>query len=213
VSLEAILQAIAESGEAQVSQIEEQTRAQEEEILAGARQEAARVKAKAYNSALSPAARERSRLLHHAKLERLRATGGLRESMLDTAIEGASRHLSRFREQAAYREVLLRLTQEALAEIRSSSREIKTACLEIDPRDRAIMNTILGEIGMDLRIKESLDCWGGVVASSNDNRVVVINTLEARLKRATPNLRRYALGLFEEEECQTLTTAMPAYTR
>jgi vacuolar-type H+-ATPase subunit E/Vma4 len=213
VSLEAILQAITASGEAQESQIEEQTRAQVEEILAGARQEAMKVKTKAYNNAVAPAARERSKILHLAKLEVLHAIGGLRETLVDTALEGAASRLSSIRAQAAYREVMVRLTQESLAEIRSSFGENNAAFLEIDPRDRPIIDAILVEIGLNLLVKESLDCWGGLVASSEDGRVVVINTWEARLKRATPNLRRYLPGLFEDKECQTLTTAMPAYTQ
>lgn len=213
MSLEAILQAITASGEAQVSQIEEQTRAQVEETLAGARQEAAKAKAKSFNNAVAPAVRERSRILHLAKLEVLHAIGGLRETLVDTALEGASSRLSCLRAQAAYRDVLLRLIREALAEIRFSSGEGKAACLEIDSRDRPLMDSILAEIGLDLQIKESLVCWGGLVASSEDGRVVAINTLEARLKRATPYFRRYPPGLFEDKECQTLTTATPAYTR
>jgi vacuolar-type H+-ATPase subunit E/Vma4 len=212
MSLEAILQAITASGDEQVSQIEEQARAQVEEILAGARQEAAKVKAKAFYNAVAPAARERLRILHMAKLEVLHATGGLRETLINTALEGAGSRLSGFRAQAAYREMLLRLTREALAEIKSSSGESRAACLEIDPRDTPVMDAILAELGLDLQVKECLECWGGLVASSQDGRLVVINTLEARLKRATPYLRRYSLGLFEDEECQTLTTVMPAYT-
>jgi vacuolar-type H+-ATPase subunit E/Vma4 len=213
VSLEDILQAITAAGEVQVSQIEEQTSAQVEEILSGARQEAARVKAKAYENAVAPAAHERSRILHLAKLEVLHATGGLRETLVVTALEGAGSRLSEIRAQAGYRELLLCLTQEALAEIKLSSGESRAACLEIDPRDRSIMTVILAELGLDLQVKERLECWGGLAASSQDGRVVVINTLEARLKRATPYLRRYSLGLFEDEACQTLTTAMPAYTQ
>ncbi len=109
MSLEAILQAIAASGEAQESQIEEQTRIQVDEILAGARQEAMKVKTRAYNNAVAPAARERSKILHLAKLEVLHAIGGLRETLVDTALEGAGSRLSGIRAQATYREVLLQL--------------------------------------------------------------------------------------------------------
>ncbi len=147
MSLEAILQAITTAGEEQGSQTEEQTRAQVEEILAGARQEAARVKTKAFENAVEPAARERSRILHLAKLEVLHATGGLRETLVDTALEGAGGRLSGIRTQAAYRQVLYYLTSEALAEIKLSSVESQAACLEIDPRDRSIMGDHPGRAG------------------------------------------------------------------
>jgi vacuolar-type H+-ATPase subunit E/Vma4 len=213
MSLEAILQAIIDSGNAQVSQIEEHTRVQAQGILDGALQEAAKAKARAKNSTVAPATRERSRMLHLAKLEVLHAIGGLRESLIETALDGAGKRLSCFRAQAAYPEILLNLTKEALAEIKLSSGKVQAACLEIDPRDRSVMKDILAELTLDLQVHESLDCWGGLVASSDDGRVVVINTIEARLMRATPYLRRYQLGLFEDNEWQTLTTVMPVYTR
>jgi vacuolar-type H+-ATPase subunit E/Vma4 len=212
VSLEHILQAIAISGEADVAEIEARTCAEVKEILANAHQEAVRVKAKAFNKAVAPAAHERSRILHQAKLEALKATGGLRETLVDAALEGARNYLASFRAEADYREVLFRLTQEALAATRVSSGENMTICLEIDPRDRAMLEDILDEMKLNVLVLEVLESWGGLVTRSEDGRVVVINTLEARLERIIPDLRRHLPGLFEDQECQTLTTAMPAYT-
>jgi len=48
-----------------------------------------------------------------------------------------------------------------------------------------------------------LDCWGGLVAKSEDGRIVVINTLEERLERATPFLRRYLAAFFENEQLES----------
>lgn len=212
MSQEAILQAIHAAGEAQVSQIEEHTRAQVEAILAHARQEAEDIKAKAYRSAVAPAAKESSRLLHLAKLEALHITAGQRESLIDTALETAARRLSDLRTLPIYREVLSRLTQEALVEIRLSCAESSAACLQIDHRDRALINEILTRLQLDLPVQEDLSCWGGLVTCSQDGRVVIINTLEARLERATPFLRRGLSSFFEVKKCQTSTTETPAFT-
>ena len=106
--------------------------------------------------------------------------------------------------------MLSRLVQEALAEIRVSCGESSVACLQIDARDRAALDDILVGLQLDLPVQVDVDCWGGVVARSEDGRVVMINTLEARLERATPSLRRSLSALFEAEECQILTTVTPA---
>jgi vacuolar-type H+-ATPase subunit E/Vma4 len=45
-----------------------------------------------------------------------------------------------------------------------------------------------------------LNTWGGLIAASADGRVVVINTLEARLEQALPFLRRHLAAYFEEEK-------------
>jgi vacuolar-type H+-ATPase subunit E/Vma4 len=210
MSLEAIIQAIHAAGEAQVSQVEERARAQVEAILTSARREAARAKVKAFNNAVAPAAKERSRLLHQAKLEALHTAGSMREALVDAALEEARRRLADLRAQPAYRDVLSCLVQEALVEICVSCGESGGACLQIDPRDRAMLDDILVGLQLDLPVQEDLDCWGGLVACSEDGRVVMINTLEARLERATASLRRSLSGLFEAEECQILTTVTPA---
>jgi vacuolar-type H+-ATPase subunit E/Vma4 len=53
---------------------------------------------------------------------------------------------------------------------------------------------------LELPVSCELNCWGGLTAKSEDGRVVVINTLESRLERATAFLRRHLAALFEEEQ-------------
>lgn len=71
--------------------------------------------------------------------------------------------------------------------------------LVADPRDREPLEGILIDLWLDLPVSYELNCWGGLVARSEGGRVTIINTLEARLERATPYLRRYLAALFEEE--------------
>jgi len=66
-------------------------------------------------------------------------------------------------------------------------------------RDDALIRQLLDEMDLDLPIKPSLDSWGGLVVRSSDGRIAATNTLEARLARATPFLRR-DLGAFLEQE-------------
>ena len=211
MSLDAILRAITASGDAQVRQIEERACTQVDEILSNARLEAARIREQTFNAAVAPAARERSRIIHRARLEALQTTGNLRETLVDTALKQVRERLACVCAEAAYADVLRRLAQETLAELGISPEDGGSACLEIDPRDRALMESILVEMKLHLPVRDNLDCWGGLVARSEDGRVEVINTLEARLERATPYLRRYLAALFEAKECQISTTVTPAY--
>jgi vacuolar-type H+-ATPase subunit E/Vma4 len=70
--------------------------------------------------------------------------------------------------------------------------------LETDPRDEALLRRILHDLGREAAVKPSLDGWGGLIARSGDGRIVAINTLEARLERATPFLRRDLAAFFEK---------------
>jgi vacuolar-type H+-ATPase subunit E/Vma4 len=75
------------------------------------------------------------------------------------------------------------------------------ACLEADLRDQEAMEGLIAELESTLEVSYTLTCWGGLVARSKDGRVTVINTLEARLEKATPYLRRSLAALFENS-CQ-----------
>ena len=68
-----------------------------------------------------------------------------------------------------------------------------------DPADRALLEGLLRTLELDLPVSHPLHCWGGLVAKSENGRIVVINTLEARFERAVPHLRRYLAAFFEEE--------------
>jgi V/A-type H+-transporting ATPase subunit E len=199
MSLLAILDAIRASGQAQVREIEERALRQIHEMRANARLQAERIEEETSSAVVAPAIRERARILHRARLEALQITGNKCEGLVDAALDQTRGHLEGLRTDAAYPAVLHRLTQETLDELERSLEELGTAQLEVDPRDRELMESTLSSIGLHLRVSYSLNCWGGLIAKSQDERVVVINTLEARLERATPYLRRYLAGLFESE--------------
>jgi vacuolar-type H+-ATPase subunit E/Vma4 len=56
----------------------------------------------------------------------------------------------------------------------------------------------VNELDLDLQVVSSLQGWGGVVVTSGDGRIVVNNTLESRLERATPFLRQDLMAFIEE---------------
>lgn len=213
MSLDAILEAINASGQAQITEIAAQAERQVANILANARQEAQPLSDAAYHAALEPAAKERARIIHQARLEALHLTGETREALTDAALERTRGRLASLRSDASYAQVLKQLTQQALAELPrpETGHSLTYPRLEADPRDEVLLESILDEIGLDLPVRYTLHCWGGVVAKSEDERVVVINTLEARLERATPYLRRYLAASFEDVSCRVLSTETRAY--
>jgi V/A-type H+-transporting ATPase subunit E len=207
MGLHALLEAIRASGEEQVQEIREQARQEVEEILAKARPQAEDIRERACLSEMEPAIKERARVIHRARLEALRAIGEVRESLVDAALEQTHGRLSGIRGDAVYPQVLRMLLQESLEELESErgqpavlgSGRATQVRLEADPRDRSTLESLLSDVGLALPVSYSLDTWGGLVAKSEDGRVVVINTLESRLERATPYLRRYLAALFENE--------------
>jgi vacuolar-type H+-ATPase subunit E/Vma4 len=162
---------------------------------------------------VTPAYREHARIIHRARLERLRAAGDAREAAIDAALAQARQCLAGVRAGPDYPAILRRLTKEALHELRGE--DITRARLEVDPRDEVLMTEILRELDLKLCVSGRLACWGGLIARSEDGCIVVINTLESRLERATPSLRRQLAALFEEGGAVRPATIMetPAYAR
>lgn len=199
MSLQAILDNIYASGEAQIAEIEKASQARVGEVLAHARMEARQIEDDASAAASAPAAQERARILHRARLEALRLVGSVREELVDTALCQTREHLANIRTNIAYVEVLPRLAEEALTALDAPTRNEK-AVLVVAEQDQDIIKKVLGELDENLQLSNDLQCWGGLIVRSEDGRVVVINTLEARLERATPFLRGYLASFFEAEE-------------
>ena len=209
MSLQAILENIRASGDAQVQEIEKTTQSQVSEILAQARMEARQIEEDSRATASAPAVAERARILHRARLESLRIVGDVREDLVDTAITRARERLASIRADLSYPAVLRRLTQEALTELASGG--TGKARLLADSRDRALLKNILDDLKLDLPVSYELNCWGGLIAKSEDGRVVVINTFESRLERATAFLRRYLAALFEGEQSEAKQVEVTAH--
>lgn len=198
MGLEVILEQIRTIGDTQIQEVERNTQSQVYEILAQARMEARQVEEDSSQFISAPAAAERARILHRARLESLRIVGDVRENLVDTAINRARERLRSVRSDSPYLEVLRTLTQEALTELAIGG--AGKAELLADPRDEILLKKIIAELKLDLPVSYELNCWGGLIAKSEDGRVVVINTIESRLEHATSILRRQLAALFEEEQ-------------
>lgn len=197
MSLAEILGAIRAGGEAQCEEIERDARMQQRAILAEARAKAADIKEEAFTATVRPADRERARILHHAHLEALRIVAEVREALIGAALSQARGQLASFRNSQEYPQVLQSLALQALEELQESFGREMQACMQADPRDREYLEAILARTGLDIHVAYDLNSWGGVIVQSHDQRVVVVNTLEARLERALPYLRRYLSAQLE----------------
>jgi vacuolar-type H+-ATPase subunit E/Vma4 len=195
MSIQALLDAIRASGEARAEEIASQAQVKVRQILASAEEEARQIAETERTLTLAPASGERARILHKARLETLRTVGEAREELIDAALNQALGMLREIRCDAKYPSVLARLRDEALAKVRTSLASDGELQLIADPEDKKWLGAAKGDKSAAKGVRYELECWGGLIATSKDGRVVAINTLEARLKRATPYLRR-ALGAF-----------------
>jgi len=196
MGLQAILEQIRTDGDVQIRELEKRSLSQISEILTQARMEAQQIEEDASANASIPAAAERARILHRARLESLQIVGNVRENLVDTALTRARERLAAIRIDSCYPEVLRTLVKEALTELAANGNVQLLAA----PRDEGLLTNILSDMNLDLPVSYELNCWGGLIAQSDDGRVVVINTFESRLERAMTFLRHHLAALFEEEQ-------------
>jgi vacuolar-type H+-ATPase subunit E/Vma4 len=198
MGLQTILERIQSAGEVQVQEIEDHAQARARAILAQAYIEAEQIEVEARADASAPANAERARILHRARLDALHILGEVREDLVDTAIARTRERLASQRADPSYPEVMRQLTEEALAQLAASEGNAQPQ-LQADPRDRALLEKILAGLNLNVPVQYELNTWGGLIAVSTDRRVVVFNTLEARLEQAMSFLRYHLAAYFEEE--------------
>lgn len=201
MGLQTILDKIRAVGDVQIQEIEKEAQSQASGILAHARMEAEQIEESASVHASAPAVAERARIIHRARLDALHIVGSVRENLVDTAIMQTRELLAALRSDPTYPKVLHTLTEEALKQLTTSEGDGNFQ-LQADPRDKVLMKNILKDLKLKIPIRYDLNCWGGVIAHSEDGRVVVINTLESRLEQARTFLRHHLAASFEEEQLE-----------
>jgi vacuolar-type H+-ATPase subunit E/Vma4 len=208
MALEAILAAIRAAGDSEVQAVEKAARKTAEELLLAGQHQAELIRLAVQAEVVRPAYHERARILHRTGLESLSSIGAVHEEAIGAVFDRARRQLAESRTSPAYPALLRRLTVEALDELARSGEDVSRARLTADPRDRTLLERIVGEVGLALPVEYSLTSWGGLIAATEDEAVVVINTLESRLERAGPYLRHYLAALFEQRGALRLNTTM-----
>lgn len=194
MSLQAILDAVLAEGASRIQQIEADAQRQAAVLLQQAHAEGEAQRDRIIALRRARALQAQTRHLQQINQQCALIVSAAREEQVDAVLACVRKHLQPVRQDADYPQVFARLVDEALETLRPSLLEDEVSVLQVDPSDQAVLKTV----PKAPRVEYTLDCLGGVVACSADGRVVVINTLEARLQQATPYLRRYLAQVLEE---------------
>jgi vacuolar-type H+-ATPase subunit E/Vma4 len=205
MALADILAAMEAHVDAEIHQIEQQTAATIAQIRAVADDEARTIRERHHREALAQLQHERARRLNRAQLRARTAASRARERLFADALAGARAQLADVRAGRDYAAQLRALAEEALAQIDGES------LLHADPRDEALLRALFPRV----QITADLSTWGGVEARTLDGRIVVVNTLEARLQQAQNMLRPIVLSFMEgqTDPCVTTTMLTPDFVR
>ena len=185
-----ILDAIEASGVEQIEAIRKEAQEKAAALLNTAGENAKAIQKDLCNELVRSAERQRARILHEANLKRLKIEEQARGHLIDKFLEQVRERLQNSRRDERYPDMLRRLTDDAVNTLSSSLQRNESMVVQSDPHDEDLVRKILKELSYDAESKGGHNSWGGVTASSEDGRVEVINTLEARMERVTPYLRK-----------------------
>lgn len=199
MSLEAILEAIRQSGADRVREIEVRAREEVARIMAEAEREAAATQQQARHTASLTTAADHARIVHRARLEAMQIVGEAEQQIVEQALTQVKAHLAGLRASADYPDLLRHLLVDALAALQGSLLEDEPVHLYADPRDRTLLETMLRDLRLEPVVLYELETWGGVRATNPEDRITVDNTLESRLALATPMLKRHLPALLRQD--------------
>jgi vacuolar-type H+-ATPase subunit E/Vma4 len=109
MSLEMILASIESSGEAEIDRLRSEAESRARQALEAAERKAVIAREEARRAALRPAAAERARRLHQAKLEALRTVGEVRQRLIEATLLETRQCLADLRADPDYPLILRRL--------------------------------------------------------------------------------------------------------
>jgi vacuolar-type H+-ATPase subunit E/Vma4 len=201
MALDNILQALEAEANQHIAELEQAAQTELAAIRTQAQANAEAARQQQLAAIKLPIRTERTRLLNQAKLEALQRVLDTREALISSVLEEAGRRLAALPGLASYPVLLQQLTQEAVEALDGVGR----LHVHVAKRDLALMNRIVEQLALSAVVEENLDRepaeWGGVVVTSTDGRISLINTLATRLERVARLYRaRIAELIFDDEQ-------------
>jgi len=179
MAIDDLIKAVEVSGQERITGIQERSKAEADEIIREAQAKDLPIKKRLMEDAAQSIAIQRNKVLSEAReksrMEIIKSKNEIFEAVLDEAV----RKLVSVREEPHYRETLKRLLAEALGGLGGDN-----VILHIDKRDEALFKDILQEMNVSGKVVTDLTCSGGLNVYSHDERFIVFNTLESRIKKA-----------------------------
>ena len=179
MAIDDLIQAVEVSGQERIQEIRERSKAEADEIIREAQAKDLPIKKRFMEEATQSVAIQRNKILSEVREKSRMEIIKAKNEIFERVFEEAVRNLGSSRTHPNYREILKTLLSEALGDLGSDK-----VIIHIDKRDEVLLKDILNELKVSGEITADLTSAGGLNAYSHDERFVVFNTLESRLKKA-----------------------------
>lgn len=175
MAIEDIFKALEEQADSEVNQILHVATVQSDAVEHEARDEAERITKGRIAAAEEAVRTKAAKAVNAARLQVRRDMAAVRDSAVDGAFDEAARKLAAMRGTAQYEKIFAALANEAL-------QGVDSACeLRVDAADAALAKKVAAGLSVPCTVSPTLETIGGLAVSTNDGRVVRMNTFESRL--------------------------------
>ncbi len=183
MALEDMLEALEKESEADIEKIRSQARANENQIMKEADLEASKILETQKRHIEDQIMMERSKIINtanfHVKKEVIKA----KEEVLNNIFSKVSESSKNLRNSNDYEKVFEKLVYETLAGIRGK------AIVSVDSNDEKMARKILDKMDVSYELKTDIKALGGLKVQSEDRKVVLNNTVDARVEKAKQLLK------------------------
>ena len=206
VALEHILRAMQAQADADIAKLNRDADEQAAQLIAEAEIAARAIRAR-HRARVEPMLiAEAASLQNKAKLAALRAIANAREELIADALAQAEDCLAQIRASKQYAQIFRALAQEAIQAIGTQ------VIARVDPDDVVIARAAFDALGVRTEIETQAIPLGGLEVMTRDGRIVIVNTLAARLERARHILRGPVAKILVEPSEKEWTTATSTLT-
>jgi vacuolar-type H+-ATPase subunit E/Vma4 len=127
---------------------------------------------------------ERGKVLNEARLYLGRELRKAREKLVDEVFAAAKKRLESLRESADYPGILRHFIEEVATEGSGGN-----FAVSVDKRDEALARELLDKMKKHYTLDTDISTAGGVRVTTGKGRIILTNTVEVRLERASEFLR------------------------
>jgi V/A-type H+-transporting ATPase subunit E len=178
-----LLETLAKEAQEERQTLLAQARAEAQEIIEKADREASEARESRLAAARSEVASERLRVLGGANLKGADLLLQTKEVLLAKAFQDAGAELERRMQGKEGEKILYKLIEEALPDLGDRF------ALEVSLEDVSVAQAFVKEKGLQAEVRANAEIRHGARLSSEDGRLVILNTFDSRLERASALLR------------------------
>jgi vacuolar-type H+-ATPase subunit E/Vma4 len=179
MAIDDLIKAVEVSGQERITEILERSKAEADEIIKEAQTRDEPLRTRLLDDAKKAVEIQRNKLLSAAREKRRMEVIKTKNEIFQKIFDEALHKLATVREHPQYKENLKLMLSEAITGL--GDRDV---VLHVDKKDEVLLKEILIELKENYQIVPDLTCAGGLDINTLDERFVVFNTVESRLKKA-----------------------------